>query len=52
MFPKPGAGPSAWVVLTCHDLGFGAGSSHRQFWPAAINRLAAAWGRDPRYFSL
>ncbi|MFO0887733.1 MAG: hypothetical protein U0790_01160 [Isosphaeraceae bacterium] len=47
-FPSPLDGRTAWAVLTCHDLGFDAEVGHVDLWPAVVDRLAAAWGRDAR----
>ena len=45
-FPTPTGGGTAWAVLTCHDLGLGPEVGHVDLWPAVVDRLAAAWGRD------
>jgi hypothetical protein len=45
---SPSYGFTAWHVLTCHDLGFGPDTGHLDLWPAVVERLAAAWGRDAR----
>jgi hypothetical protein len=47
-FPSPRDGVITWHVLTCHDLGFGPEADHVDFWPAVIERLVAAWGRDAK----
>jgi len=49
-FPAPAHGSVAWCVLTCHDLGFGAGMGHTGLWPAVIDRLAQVWNRDQTFF--
>src|SRR3954451_14880749 len=45
-FPKATGGRATWRVLTCHDLGFDPEVGHGDLWPAVVDRLAAAWGRD------
>jgi len=45
-FPSPLDGRTAWAVLPCHDLGFDPEVGHVDLWPAVVDRLAAAWGRD------
>lgn len=45
-FPTPMGSGLAWAVLTCHDLGFDAEVGHVDLWPAVVERLATAWGRD------
>src|SRR3954466_11942156 len=45
-FPSPLDVRTAWAVLTCHDLGFDPEVGHVDLWPAVVERLAAAWGRD------
>ncbi len=49
-FPAPERGSIAWSVLTCHDLGFGAGMGHTDLWPTVIDRLAQVWNRDQGFF--
>jgi len=48
-FPAPHDGSVAWSVLTCHDLGLGAGVGHTELWPAVIDRLAQVWNRDQEF---
>jgi len=49
-FPSPDNGSVTWSVLTCHDLGSGAGMGHTDLWPAVIDRLAEVWNRDQEFF--
>ncbi len=45
-FPSPAGGGPTWAVLTCHDLGSDAEVGHVDLWPAVVDHLEAAWGRD------
>ena len=45
-FPRKDAAVVTWTVLICHDLGFGAEVGHIDLRQSAIDRLAAAWGKD------
>lgn len=45
-FPTAEEGRLTWAVLTCHDLGGEPDVGHVDLWPAVIERLTAAWGRD------
>lgn len=44
--PTPTGVGTAWAVLTCHDLGHGPDVGHVDLWPAVVDRLAVACGRD------
>lgn len=44
--PSPGDVLPTWDVVTRHDLGFDAEAGRVEFWDAAIERLATAWGKD------
>src|SRR5690242_4328870 len=46
--PTPTQGGVAWAVLTCHDLSQGPEVGHVDLWPAVVDRLAFAWGREAR----
>ena len=45
-FPTPGSGGVGWSLLTCEDLGFASDQGHPDLWPAVIDRLAVAWGKN------
>ena len=46
--PIPPLRSLTWRVLTCHDLGLDADTSHLECWPGVVPHLAAIWGRDPK----
>ncbi|MFO0887603.1 MAG: hypothetical protein U0790_00500 [Isosphaeraceae bacterium] len=47
-FPSPLDGRTAWAVLGYATWASMPGVGHVDLWPAVVDRLAAAWGRDAR----
>ena len=45
-FPAPAPDGVQWSLLTCEDLGFASDQGHPDLWPAVIDRLATAWGKN------
>ena len=46
LVPNPRTRRVRWSLLTCEDLGFASDQGHPDLWPAVIDRLAAAWGKN------